>query len=132
MNNEERRLLNNAAARKAAEAQEKFLKLPVSMCSKGNLTWLPVQVFKREGAITSSSGTEEYTPVNTHLCPVCQKLIPFAEQLGSIPDIFISDCKMTNTQDPQLLQILCPSVPIPEKLTLLERIRRTFSKPVER
>lgn len=88
------------------EAAAKFKALPVIICSKGCVEFTPVELFKREGAITSASGTEEITPLQTHRCNVCQKLMPYASQIGGIPDILISDCKIHTTDDPELLQIL--------------------------
>jgi hypothetical protein len=99
---------------KQQEAMDKFKKLPVLICSKGCVEFTPVELFKRESAISSASGTEEITPIASHRCNVCQKLLPYASQIGGIPDIFISSCKMHTTDDPDLISIISDYVITPD------------------
>lgn len=96
---------------KSKEAYNKMMNLPVAICSKGNVCWLPVHILKREGPITSPSGTEELTPINTYTCGSCGKLIPNTRDIPGVPDITISDCEMIDTTHPDLVKILIENWP---------------------
>lgn len=115
MNDHAKELYKTAMQRKAAEAINHLHELPVVICSGGSISFESTLIFKRESAITSASGNEEYTPMQTHRCNKCGKLIPWAKDIGKIPDIFISDCEMMTTDSPDHIAILAKSLEEPEE-----------------